>query len=156
MALKKEYATIDGKCYERVMVIPPGENDWIAHPTRGAFKLCGSYPPVKNDITEPKVFAARNDDRNIIPSPVYLVSQNENRGIETPVVIGNDRVFDAVEDRDASTITGRTSLLDEDGNELPDDSGGFGGNSETKSKTLYWVAAIIILLVVFRKRLGFG
>ena len=34
-------------CHERVLVSGDGQDEWIAHPTRGEFKPCGTYPPVR-------------------------------------------------------------------------------------------------------------
>jgi hypothetical protein len=47
MALRRQTATMNGDCMERILVIPPGGDEWLAHPTRGWWKPCGTYPPIR-------------------------------------------------------------------------------------------------------------
>jgi hypothetical protein len=43
MAIRRQTATIDGNCVERIQFYTP-EGVWVAHPTRGEWAPCGTYP----------------------------------------------------------------------------------------------------------------
>lgn len=65
MAVKKQYATQNGICVERVLVYPPGGDGWIAHPTRGEFQPCGTYPPVRETSSGNKITRTSDSGRKM-------------------------------------------------------------------------------------------